>query len=48
MSNLSFYEQLASFRNFKDFTDLNLYLDVPEDWYVVITDVVNSTTALFL
>ena len=46
MSNLHFYEKLAAFINFKDFTNLNLYLDAPEDWYVVITDVVNSTKAI--
>lgn len=46
MSNLYFYDQLTTFRNFKEFTNLSLYLDVPEDWYVVITDVVNSTKAI--
>lgn len=46
MSNLYFYEQLTTFNNFKDFTNLDLYLDAPEDWYLVITDVVNSTKAI--
>ncbi len=46
MPSLRFYEKLSTFRNFRDFTNLNLYLDAPEDWYVVITDVVNSTKAI--
>lgn len=46
MSNLHFYEKLAALINFKDFTNPNFYLDAPEDWYVVITDVVNSTKAI--
>jgi Protein of unknown function (DUF3095) len=46
MSNLYLYDQLTTFRNFKEFTNLSFYLDVPEDWYIVITDVVNSTQAI--
>ncbi|MEO1298167.1 MAG: DUF3095 domain-containing protein, partial [Cyanobacteria bacterium J06636_16] len=31
---------------FLDLADPNLYTDVPEDWYVLITDVVGSTQAI--
>ncbi|MBF2062980.1 MAG: DUF3095 family protein [Calothrix sp. C42_A2020_038] len=46
MSNFDFYDQLNTFRNFKDFTNLDFYLDAPSDWYIVITDIVNSTKAI--
>jgi hypothetical protein len=44
--NQSFYERLASLSNFKEFTNFQNYADVPEDWYVVITDVISSTKAI--
>ncbi|MEA5618006.1 DUF3095 family protein [Cronbergia sp. UHCC 0137] len=46
MNSQHFYEQLPALKNFKQFTDLQNYSHLPEDWYVVITDVVNSTKAI--
>ena len=41
-----FYEQLAGFTRFAEFTQLHQYLALPEDWLVVITDVQGSTAAI--
>ncbi|MCC5815697.1 MAG: DUF3095 domain-containing protein [Leptospira sp.] len=41
-----FYRNLKAIENFAGIIDPNHYSPVPEDWYVVITDVVNSTQAI--
>ncbi len=42
MSN--FYKDLSSFKDFNHIFDEKHYSDVPEDWWVVITDIKNSTS----
>ena len=46
MSTAKFYENIAHFSNFNDFTDDNLFHTVPENWNVVITDIKGSTIAI--
>ncbi|WP_350333001.1 DUF3095 domain-containing protein [Coralliovum pocilloporae] len=41
-----FYQTLEPFDDFSDFSDLGSYTPVPDDWHVVLTDVVNSTIAI--
>jgi len=42
----TFYDNLQGFDNFDGITDLSNFQDLPEDWYVIITDIVNSTQAV--
>ena len=46
MSSADFYTNLSPLDRFLDLADPDLYTDVPEDWYVLITDVVGSTQAI--
>ncbi|MEL7510048.1 MAG: DUF3095 domain-containing protein [Cyanobacteria bacterium J06554_1] len=46
MSSADFYTNLPLLDRFLDLADPDLYTDVPEDWYVLITDVVASTQAI--
>lgn len=41
-----FYADMLSFADFRKFTDDRHFQPVPEDWYVVITDVKGSTKAI--
>jgi hypothetical protein len=41
-----FYENLPVFTNFTGFTDFSSYTDIPDDWIVLISDVVGSTRAI--
>jgi len=41
-----FYAKLPVFKEFSEFTDFSSYTDVPDDWVVVISDVVGSTRAI--
>lgn len=41
-----FYEALPVIESIRDITEPRHYRDVPEDWYIVISDVVNSTQAI--
>ena len=41
-----FYEQLVSFSDFSQFTQLEWYSILPSEWFVVITDIQNSTKAI--
>lgn len=41
-----FYKELNSIPIFSEITNLEFYKPIPEDWYVVISDVVNSTQAI--
>lgn len=42
----NFYEQLVSFSEFSQFTQLEWYSILPSEWIVVITDIQNSTQAI--
>jgi hypothetical protein len=42
----NFYEQLVSFSDFSQFTQLEWYSILPSEWFVVITDIQNSTKAI--
>jgi hypothetical protein len=44
--NRNFYESLRGFDKFPDLTDPALYVPVPSDWYVVMTDIQGSTQAI--
>lgn len=41
-----FYSQLESISNFYDLIDRKNYSHVPSDWYLIVTDVKNSTKAI--
>jgi len=42
----SFYADLSVFTDFSSFTDFSAYTNVPENWIVMISDVVGSTNAI--
>lgn len=44
--SLNFYKNLGSFSNPKNLLNENHYKKIPDDWYVVITDVKGSTKAI--
>ncbi len=44
--NEAFYADLPTISMFTAITDPHLYIDVPADWLVIITDVVDSTNAV--
>lgn len=44
--NKDFYKNLESIKSIKDITKSTNYKSMPDDWYVVITDVKNSTNAI--
>lgn len=48
MATRDFYASLPALTEFLDLANPNNYADVPDDWYVLITDVVNSTEAIAL
>lgn len=41
-----FYENLQAYSDFSEFTNPQRYQPLPDDWYVVITDVKDSTKAI--
>ena len=41
-----FYEELPLINDFSEASDRRHYHDVPSDWYIVATDIVNSTAAV--
>lgn len=43
MSTKYFYKKLPYVENFSDTTSERLYKDVPLDWFIVVTDIANST-----
>ena len=45
-SSDNFYEQLVSFSDFSQFTQWEWYSSLPSEWFVVITDIQNSTKAI--
>ncbi|MEG4202346.1 DUF3095 domain-containing protein [Microcoleus sp. Pol7_A1] len=46
MNSENFYTELRLLDNFIDITDLQNFVDVPDDWYIVITDIRGSTKAI--
>jgi len=46
MDSTNFYHDLEAMDNFTDIADITRYKAAPEDWFVVITDVVGSTKAI--
>ncbi|NMF82735.1 DUF3095 family protein [Nodosilinea sp. P-1105] len=46
MANANFYASLPAFDHFSDLANPTNFTDAPEDWYILITDVVNSTQAI--
>ena len=46
MDSENFYSQLPLLDNFLKITDLGNFVDVPDDWYIVVTDIRGSTQAI--
>lgn len=44
--NVSFYRDLPALLSFAEVTKSQLHVDVPEDWWIVVADVVGSTKAI--
>src|SRR5687767_12090876 len=42
----NFYTSIPPIHHINEITDLAHYRDVPEDWIIAVTDVVNSTRAI--
>ena len=45
-TSLNFYKDLNSFIGVQDILNTNHYKKLPEDWYVIITDIMGSTKAI--
>jgi hypothetical protein len=46
MSTKNFYSELPTLTNFLDITNSSNFVSVPDDWYIIITDIVDSTRAI--
>ena len=46
MNSENFYSQLPLLDNFLKITEIGNFVDVPEDWYIVVTDIRGSTQAI--
>lgn len=46
MNSENFYSQLPLLDNFLKITEIGNFVDVPDDWYIVITDIRGSTQAI--
>jgi len=46
MNSENFYSQLPLLDNFLKITDIGNFFDVPEDWYIIVTDIRGSTQAI--
>ncbi len=44
--SISFYSDLKSISYFHELTDIHNYSSMPEDWYLVVTDIKSSTQAI--
>lgn len=42
----NFYADLVPFKRFADLTDSKHYCEVPNDWWVIVTDIIGSTKAI--
>lgn len=43
MKQENFYHKLQGFHDFKAFNNSNYYCSIPPQWFVIISDVTNST-----
>ena len=43
---IEFFEELAGFSTFNELVNGSHYQEIPEGWFVVVTDVVGSTRAI--
>ena len=46
MNSENFYSQLPLLDNFRDITEPENFVDVPDDWYIIVTDIRGSTKAI--
>ncbi|MEG4803080.1 DUF3095 family protein [Microcoleus sp. ARI1-B5] len=46
MNSEKFYSQLPLLNNFRDITEPENFVDVPDDWYIIVTDIRGSTKAI--
>ena len=46
MNSENFYSELPLLDNFLQITDIGNFVDVPDDWYIVVTDIRGSTKAI--
>ena len=46
VSSEKFYSDLMPFTKFSDLTNAAHYREVPEDWWIIVTDIVGSTKAI--
>ncbi|EMN72520.1 PF11294 domain protein, partial [Leptospira interrogans serovar Bataviae str. UI 08561] len=46
LNTQNFYKYLPSLSSFTDIIEPSNYFTVPDDWNLIITDVVNSTDAI--
>ena len=46
MNSENFYSQLPLLDNFLQITEIGNFVDVPDDWYIVVTDIRGSTQAI--
>jgi Protein of unknown function (DUF3095) len=46
MDQKNFYQNLPVIENFVDISNANNYCEMPEDWYVVVTDIEGSTKVI--
>jgi hypothetical protein len=46
VSSEKFYSDLMPFTKFSDLTNAAHYREVPEDWWIIVTDIVGSTIAI--
>ena len=45
-STCSFYSDLPSFADFAEITDFDHYSPLPDDWVLLVSDVIQSTSAI--
>lgn len=45
-SSERYYHHLPSVKEFDEITDIAVYSDLPDDWYVIVTDIKDSTGAI--
>ena len=46
MNSENFYSQLPLLDNFLQITEIGNFVDVPEDWYIIVTDIRGSAQAI--
>jgi Protein of unknown function (DUF3095) len=46
MNSENFYSELPLLENFIEITDLGNFVDVSDDWYIILTDIRGSTRAI--